>query len=464
MSRRLVYVAFALGLALGLTLLVMAGLGGSAAAAVSPSATLHYVVSDGDCNGLLPCYATLQAAVDAAAAGDEIRVAWGVYSGVTSRGGASQVLHIAKDITLRGGYNDDFVSWTPYAFPTVVDAGGAGRAVYVMSGVSVTLDGFHVTGGAADRGAGILLEGVASATVRNSWVYSNTASGRGGDIDVEPPDGVYENQNGAMVWNGHAWVITETWAHTYLSNVFSGRRLIAHRRLGTVDGGGPTGVVFVREGYTVTQRAYTYAVPAAVGTDYIYEAIEYGVTQPDGKRLILRSRGCGPGTVRGYFDIYIQDPYAGESVGAFRADPVMYVYDTSLDEAALVTDKVQGAFASLPTFAPRERARYWLDVNQGADMGGYGYSFRTADLGCQTQHLGSSVATSFWLMYYDCVTNTATEIKLLPKILSEMRAPTPTPTVTPTPTRTTTPTATPTATATATEVPTKPVYLPLVLR
>jgi hypothetical protein len=105
----------------------------------------------GTCGGT--CYASVQDAVDAAATGDEIRVATGTYTGVQARGSMTQVVYISKTVTVRGGYSSDLTIWDPDAYPTTLDAQGQGRVVSIVgpSGDS-RLEGFVITGG---NGAGI---------------------------------------------------------------------------------------------------------------------------------------------------------------------------------------------------------------------------------------------------------------------------------------------------------------------
>ena len=78
----------------------------AAARGPQPEATVHYVAPGGDCGGFTPCYASIQAAVDALgfSSTDEIRVAQGTYTGVSARTGITQVVYLSRTVTIRGGY------------------------------------------------------------------------------------------------------------------------------------------------------------------------------------------------------------------------------------------------------------------------------------------------------------------------------------------------------------------------
>ena len=126
-------------------------------------ATILYVSTTGadganDCTDPgLPC-ATVQHAVDAAAAGDELRVAAGSYSGsatvTVNRLGVDhdyrQVVFIDQPLSLYGGYLES--NWSvsdPQANTTTIDAAGDGRPVSIIdTGIEVVrLAGFTLTGG-----------------------------------------------------------------------------------------------------------------------------------------------------------------------------------------------------------------------------------------------------------------------------------------------------------------------------
>ena len=67
-----------------------------AALPVGASPGIRYVAPGGSCGGATPCYGEIQAAVNAAVDGDEIRVAEGTYSQVSSGSGITAVVSRSK--------------------------------------------------------------------------------------------------------------------------------------------------------------------------------------------------------------------------------------------------------------------------------------------------------------------------------------------------------------------------------
>jgi hypothetical protein len=119
---------------------------------------LRYVAPGGNCGGATPCYATIQAAVDAASPGEEIRVAAGTYTGTQTVTITqwdepytyTQVVIITQTLLLHGGFTT--TNWTtsdPAANPTIIDAQRQGRGITIVGDVrqTVTVDGFTITGG-----------------------------------------------------------------------------------------------------------------------------------------------------------------------------------------------------------------------------------------------------------------------------------------------------------------------------
>jgi parallel beta-helix repeat protein len=128
-------------------------------------------------------YNNIQAAIDAAATGDTILVADGLYKGPGNRG-----LHIdGKNISLKSEYG-----------PTncIVDCENKNGAffIYTQHGVSQRLvlngkvsagcliDGFTITNGRESRGAGIHCAEYTSVAITNCLLYNNTATYAGGAI------------------------------------------------------------------------------------------------------------------------------------------------------------------------------------------------------------------------------------------------------------------------------------------
>jgi hypothetical protein len=131
-------------------------------------------------------YSLVQSAVDAASAGDLVKVA-GACLGGNERAGLRQQVYLDKGLTLRGGYTPS--NWAvpnPDANPTTLDALGGGRVLYVTGAISPTIEGLRITGGDAaglagvdwgwDAGGGVYVVS-ATATISGNWIHDNTAGG-----------------------------------------------------------------------------------------------------------------------------------------------------------------------------------------------------------------------------------------------------------------------------------------------
>jgi len=197
MSKRL---AFAVCLAVGMTLALLCLLGSQSHIA-GAEAAIRYVAPEGDCGGKTPCYATIQAAVDAANPGDVIKVRQGTYTGVEARpapigyhGPAviTQSLYISKTVSIQGGYSAGFAEPpNPETNPTTLDAQGQGRVIFVDRDISPTIEGLRITGGDAtglkgdhwslDAGGGLFLwHSDPAASISNNWLSGNRAVVGGG--------------------------------------------------------------------------------------------------------------------------------------------------------------------------------------------------------------------------------------------------------------------------------------------
>ncbi len=130
------------------------------------------------CPGLC-AFPSIQAAIDASADGDTIRVAGSPGSAYAER------LIVTKTIEILGGYAGP-PGWQRNiaTYTTIVNGQGSGTVVQFGAGAA-TFEGFTITGGQTDLdGGGILIEG-ASPLISATTVISNNASSSGGGIAIK---------------------------------------------------------------------------------------------------------------------------------------------------------------------------------------------------------------------------------------------------------------------------------------
>ncbi|NOZ26771.1 MAG: DUF1565 domain-containing protein [Chloroflexi bacterium] len=187
--------------AITMALLWLLGIASGRASAQSGTGVIRVATTGRDTIGCgsptYPCR-TIQYAVDQAETGDTILIAAGVYTDIHARSGVTQVVYIDKSVTLRGGYPP--TGWeapSPADHPTILDARGQGRVLFLTGNITPTIEGLHITGGDAtglgggpggfDAGGGIYIYR-ATATVRNNVIQNNVASttgqGYGGGICI----------------------------------------------------------------------------------------------------------------------------------------------------------------------------------------------------------------------------------------------------------------------------------------
>jgi parallel beta-helix repeat protein len=113
-----------------------------------------------------------------AAAGDEIRVAQGTYTG---SGVQVEVVLVNRSVTMRGGYTTtDWYAHYPITQPTALDGEGARWVVNIQGDVTPTLEGLQLTDGAGlVHGGGIYALG-AHPIISGCQIFGNAAPGRGG--------------------------------------------------------------------------------------------------------------------------------------------------------------------------------------------------------------------------------------------------------------------------------------------
>jgi len=272
-----------------------------------------YVAPGGNCGGASPCYSTVQAAVDAAQVGDEIRIAAGTYSGVNDQGGKPQVVYIAKSLILRGGYTTS--NWNtpdPESNITEINAQTLGRVAYITgTNTIVTFEGLRLTYGDAnglgghsptpyenyDAGGNLYID-KATVTLNDCRVTDGAApsGGYGGGLYI---------RNGALTAARTLWHTHEAGhggaAYLYHATAYIADSVFQSNRTTTMNGEGPAlavvGGTFAFSGSTIEANTAAQKAPSSGaleihGSQFLIESsVISGTVFSSGVRLALNSNG-----------------------------------------------------------------------------------------------------------------------------------------------------------------------------
>ena len=194
---------------------------------------------------------TIQAAVNAAAAGDVIWVLQGTYK---------ENVTVKSKVRLEGGWSPTYGARNWNAWPSVIDGDQKGSVVVGADGA--TLDGFTLRNGMAKWGGGLRLE-KGWMTIRNNDIRDNTATSGGGGIFISghPKAPPYTDIESNV--NRRNKVTTDqggTGGGIHVTRSAAGIRITGNTIGGGIQDGNSARWVAIVNWYTFTKREPAFAV------------------------------------------------------------------------------------------------------------------------------------------------------------------------------------------------------------
>jgi uncharacterized repeat protein (TIGR02543 family) len=137
-------------------------------------------------------YRTIEEALSTATPGDRIWVARGTYSPDAVRG--TYIMH-QDSVEIFGGFagSEEYLyERNPQYYPTIMRGNSNNPVVTVVNSAGVRVDGFTISNGRADNGAGVLFTSGSTGTLANDIIKQNVAVQQGGGLYATAPWYGYE--------------------------------------------------------------------------------------------------------------------------------------------------------------------------------------------------------------------------------------------------------------------------------
>lgn len=182
------------------------------------SANQWYVANGGDdsnsCDASNSPCASIDGAIAKASSGDEILIAEGTYTKLTSSG--NYVVSVDKSLSLSGGWDTNFAEQVGFSS---IDGENLYRCIFIPSGVTATLDRLYIYDGDWSAAASSGISSSGTVTLKNSVITSSNGVTAGG---IDTTNGDFTLINSSIIGNSSSGIAQAGGSIKILNSTISG--------------------------------------------------------------------------------------------------------------------------------------------------------------------------------------------------------------------------------------------------